>query len=89
MSSPINIAGVHLLSLVQSHQVSADVVAHSWREHPSITGMINYHLFRFMVPLSAFEIEKASIMNLTKLVRDQQGGITKLTNRIKALEHRK
>ena len=38
MSSPINIAGAYLWSLAQSQRVSADFVAHSWREHPSIHG---------------------------------------------------
>ena len=89
ISSPINIADDYLWSLAQSQRVSADFLAHRWREYPSITGVINYHLFRFMVPLSVFEKEKQYVVTLTKLVRDQQGDITKLTNRIKALEQKK
>ena len=45
MSSPINITDTYLWYLAQSHRVPADFVAHSWREHPSIAGVIKYHLF--------------------------------------------
>ena len=51
-SSMTDRAGTYLRAMIQSHRITQDFISHRWREHPSIDGVINYHLFRFMVPLS-------------------------------------
>ena len=59
MASTSDRAGITLWVLAQSHRVSAEFVAHRLREHPAVAGVINYHLFRFIVPLSLHHKLKA------------------------------
>ena len=52
MASASNRVEITLWVLAHSHRVSSEFVCHRWREHMAVAGVINYHLFRFMVPLS-------------------------------------
>ena len=61
MSSASDRAGITLWVLEQSHRVLSEFVPHRWREHPVVASVINYHLFRFMVPLTLHHKLKADV----------------------------
>ena len=86
MSSQSDRAGAYLWAIAQSHRVSRVFVAHRWREHPAVSGVINYHLFRFMVPLNSHNKLRVEFEALKKLDKDRQAEISKLATRLKALE---
>ena len=86
MASASDRAGITLWVLAQSHRVSAEFVAHRWREHPAVAGVINYHLFRFMVPLSLHHKLKAELDSMNKLLEMRHIDQCKLMNRLKSLE---
>ena len=66
MSSVTDRAGTYLWAMVQSHRITQDFISHRWREHSSITGVINYHLFRFMMLLSTHNRLKEEVAVLKK-----------------------
>ena len=72
MSSPSDRADITLWVLAQSHRVSSEFVFLRRREHPAVDGVINYHLFRFMVPLSLHHKLKAHVENLQKMLNERQ-----------------
>ena len=86
MASTSDRAVITLWVLAQSHRVSAEFVAHRWREHPAVAGVINYHLFRFIVPLSLHHKLKAEIDTMHKLLNEWHIDQYKLFNRLKSLE---
>ena len=68
MASASDRAGITLWVLAQSYRVSSEFVAHRWREHPAVAGVINYHLFLFIVPLSLHHKLKAEMDAIHKLL---------------------
>ena len=86
MASASDRVGITLWVLGQSRRVSAEFVAHRWQEHPAVAGVINYHLFRFMVPLSLHHKLKAEMDAMHKLLNERQIEHCRLLNRLKSLE---
>ena len=86
MSLQSDRAGAYLWAITQSHRVSRVFVAHRWREHPVVSGVINYHLFRFMVPLNSHNKLRVEFEAMKKLDKDRQAEIFKIATRLKALE---
>ena len=86
MSSQFDRAGAYFWAISQSHRVPRVFVAHRWREHPAVSGVINYHLFRFVVPLNAHNRLKLEFEAMKKLDKDRQAEISKLVTRLKFLE---
>ena len=66
-----------------------EFMSHRWREHPAVAGVINYHLFRFMVPLTLHNKLKAEVGSLTKDLKERQAELSKLATRLKILETKK
>lgn len=50
ISSQLNRAGANLWAIAQSYRFCRVFISHHSREHPGVSGVINYHFFRFMVP---------------------------------------
>ena len=88
MSSKMDRAGAYLWAIAQSHRVSRVFVLHRWREHPAVAGVINFHLFRFMVPLAAHKQLQQELESLKKLDKERQAEISKISTRLKHLESR-
>lgn len=61
MSSVTAHAGTYVWAMVQSHKSTQDFISHRWREYSSIAGVINYHLFRFMVSLNTHNKMKEEV----------------------------
>ena len=72
--------------MVQARWITQDLISHRWREHPSIAGVINYYLFRFMVPLSTHNKLKDEVATLKRAKISRQSVILKLMARMKPLE---
>ena len=75
--------------MAQAHRILAYFVANSWREHPVISGVINYRLFRLMVHLSLFNKVKNEVGFLRKQDNERRGEISKLYVPFKHLENKK
>ena len=60
-----------------------------WRSHSSIAGIVNYHVFKFMVPLSAHLVLKEEIASLRKTGKDRQVELSKLVTRLVKLEQKR
>ena len=86
MASASDRACITLWVLAQSHRVSVEFVAHRWREHPAVAGVINYHLIRLMVLLSLHHKLKAELDAMNKLLDLRHIDHCKLMNRLKSLE---
>ena len=89
MSSVTDRAGTYLWAMVQAHRITQEFISHRWREHPSIAGVVNYHLFCFTVPLSVRNKLKEEVSLLKKNELDRQSELSKLVPRVKALERKK
>ena len=89
MSSPVERAGSYIWAMAQSHRISSEFMSHRWREHPAVAGVINYHLFRFMVPLTLHNKLKGEVGSLTKDLKERQAELSKLATRLKILETKK
>ena len=72
--------------MAQSHHVSSEFVSHWWGEHPVAAGVINYHFFLSMVPISLHQKLKAEVDILHKLLNERQTDNFKLLHRLKSLE---
>ena len=55
---------VYLWAMTQTHWVSQDFMASQWRSHSSIAGIIDYHIFKFMVSLSVHSACKEELVVL-------------------------
>ena len=86
MSSVTGRAGTYLWAMIQAHRITQEFNFHRWREHLSIAGVINYHLFRFNVPLSVYNKLKGGLSLLKKNEFNRQSELSKLVFRVKALE---
>ena len=75
--------------MAQSYHISSEFMSHCWREHPAVAGVINYHLFRFIVPLTFDNKLKANVLSLLKDLNKRQGELSKLASRLKILENKK
>ena len=71
MSSKSNRAGAYFWFIAQSHRVSRVFVSHRWRKHLGVSGVINYHFFRFAVPLNAHNRLKLGFEVIQKLDKDR------------------
>ena len=74
MSSPVERAGSCIWAMVQSHRISYEFMSHRWREHLAVAGVINYPLFRFMVPLTLHNKLKAEVSSLNKDLKKTTSG---------------
>ena len=88
MSSVTDRTGTYLWAMVQAHRITQEFTYHRWREHLLIAGVINYHLFRFNVPLSVYNTLKGGVFLLKKNEFNGQSELFKLVSRIKALERK-
>ena len=50
---------------------------------------MNYHVFKFMVPLSTHTLLKEGVLSLRKLDKDRLMELSKLTTRLLKMESRK
>ena len=66
--------------------MSAEFIQHRWREHPSIAGVINYHLFQFMVPILAHKKLQDEMVALKKIMVATQSEVSKISSRISRLD---
>ena len=82
-------AGSYLRAMAQSHHVCGEFMSAQWRSHSSIAGIINYHVFKFMVPLSAHTLLKEELVAVRKLDRERQTELSKLQSRLLKLENKK
>ena len=71
--------------MLQARRITQDFISHRWKEHPSISGVINYHLFRFMVPLSTHNKLKEEVDVLKRADISRKSEISKLMTRMKTL----
>ena len=76
----------YLQAMAQAHRVSAEFIQHRWREHPSIAGVINYHLFQFMVPILAHKKLQDEMVALKKIMVATQSEVSKISSRISRLD---
>lgn len=60
-----------------------------WRSHSSIAGINNYHVFKFMVPLTAHSASKKEITVLHNKEKERHAEWSKLTTRLVKLEGKK
>ena len=58
--------------MAQSHRVRQELMSAQWCLHYSIVRIINYHVFKFMVPLSSHLVLKEGITSLRKTDKDRQ-----------------
>ena len=82
MSFPVECARSYIWSMDQSHLIYSDFMPHRWHEHSAVTGVINYYLFRFIVPLTLHNKLKTEITSLQMNVKDRQCELSKLTSRL-------
>ena len=82
-------AGAYLWALTQSHRVCHEFMSVQWRSHSSITGIINYHVFKSMVPLSAHLVLKEELASLREKYNDRQIELSKMLSRVVKLEQKK
>ena len=75
--------------MAQTHRVSQDFMASQWRSHSSIAGIINYHAFKFMVPLSAHSALKEELAVFLNKDKKRLAERSKLTTRLVKLEGKK
>ena len=75
-----------LWSMVQVHRITQEFISYRWRDHLSIAGVINYHLFRLMVPLGTHNKFKEEVVALKRAEISRQSEISKLMTRMKTLE---
>ena len=72
--------------MAQPHHIASEFMSDQWRSHSSIAGIINYHVFNFMVPLLAYLVLKEEITSLRKTDKDRQVELSKLVTRLVKLE---
>ena len=81
--------GAYLLAVGQTHRVSQEFTASQWRSHSSIAGIINYHLFKFMIPLSVHSALKEEIAIFKNKDKERHAEWSNLTTRLVKLEAKK
>ena len=69
--------------------MSQEFMSYQWCLHSSIAGIINYHIFKFMVSLSSHTTLKNKLATVRKLEKDRQVELAKLVTRVLKLESRK
>ena len=82
-------AGSYPWAMAQSHRVCGGFMSAQWRSHTSIAGIINYHVFKFMVPLSAYNLLKKQLVAVKKSDKERQTELSKLQTRLLKLENKK
>ena len=82
-------AGSYLWAMAQSHRVCGEFMSAQWRSHSSIAGIINYYVFKFIVPLSAHLVLKEDITPLRKADKDRHVQLSKLVTRLVKLEQKR
>ena len=75
--------------MAQTYRVSQEFMVSQWRSRSSIAGIINYHIFKFMVPLSAHSALKEEISVLKNKDKERHTEWSKLTTRLVKLETKK
>ena len=72
--------------MTQSNRISSELISHRRCEYPVVVGVINCHLFQFMVPLMLHNKLKAEVTSFHKDLKYRQGELSKLVSRLKILE---
>ena len=75
--------------MVQTHRVLQEFMASQLRSHSSIAGIINYHVFKIMVPLSAHSALKEEIAVFKNKDKETHAEWSKLTTRLVKLDAKK
>lgn len=79
----------YIWAITQIHRMSQEFMSYQWCLHSSIAGIINYHIFKFMVSLSSHTTLKNKLATVRKLEKDRQVELAKLVTRVLKLESRK
>ena len=53
MVDPLDRADLYLFVVAQAHRVADEFTRHQWREHPAISGAINYRLLASLLPYTS------------------------------------
>ena len=67
MQDPLDRAGAYLWAMTQAHHVTGEFIKHQWREHPAISGAMNYHLFRHSVTSSQHKLLQDEVATLKRI----------------------
>ena len=78
-----------IFGMAHTHRVPHECMFLQWRSHSSIAGIINYHVFKFMVPLSDHSVLKEELAALRNKDKERHAEWSKLTTRIVNLEGKK
>ena len=71
MASASDRTRIALWVLAQSHRISSKFVSRRLREHSVVAGVINRHLFQFVVPLSLRHKLKVEMDSLYKMLNER------------------
>ena len=74
--------GAYIWAIAQTRRVSNEFISLQWCSHSSIAGIINYHVFKFMVPLSSHFLLKKEIVSLRKADKDRQSRVVKTNHEV-------
>ena len=88
MLDPLDRAGAYLWAIAQAHRVADVFTKHQWREHPAISGAINYHLFRHSATSSQHKMLQDEVATLRKNLGKHKSEVSKLVSRVVRLESR-
>ena len=72
--------------MTQTNRVSNAFITNRWREHPVISRVINYNLFRFTVPLSTYHALKEEMDDLKHQEKERHAEMSRLIARMGKLE---
>ena len=86
MQDPLNRAGTYLWAMAQAHCVAGEFIKHQWREHPAISGAINYHMFRHSATSSQHKLLQDEVTTLKKCLKENKSELSKLVSRAVRLE---
>ena len=53
MVDPLDRTGLYLFTMAQAHRVVDEFTRYQWREHPAISGAINYRLLASLLPYTS------------------------------------
>ena len=86
MQDPLDRAGTYLWAMAQVHCVAGEFIKHQWREHPAISGAINYHMFRHSATSSQHKLLQDEVTTLKKCLKENKSELSKLVSRAVRLE---
>ena len=72
VQDPLDRAGAYLWDMVQSHRVVGEFTKHQLREHPALSGAINYHLFRHSTTSSQHKLLQDEVETFKKYLKENK-----------------